>query len=1078
MPDKISGFFGQGASGKLVPQREYEQGLLRFAAGDPEIASALAEFRRSSGTVPDLVALSRRYADALPDDDPRRPAALMKAALGLRQLFLETDDPDVAYGPGQSGHFRALFDAVAYGRRAVGDDPGRDPRQVPYLDDFSRILGMAYERVAGRDLLLEMVAVNRRAVAAAADNVADNVADGSAGGPEEHAAALARLGYSLHRLYDHSKDSDALTEAIAAARRSIEETAAGDAELVTRLDDLCFHLTAHYEITADAGTLREAVEIRRRTVEVAGDIAEDRLDYQLNSLFGELRRLFEATDDVGVLAEQVSVGRRALPRTSTGSRERYNFVSGIAYALRLLSQRTGDVDPLREAIEILRRAVDAAGSLEPYQVTALISDLVELFERTEDISALHEAVATARHAADVAPTAEEHALALASLGVLLALVADHTGDAGALSEATAISDRVAATFPEDHPARSAQEPPSAEPAVLSRLRQLYQACLLRDISLRTAATFAKATGALPSPQHIMYAQGANVGGLALATLAELSGDPALMAEAREHFAGAAASPMAPVSVRIEGAARGAALDMTTGDYDAAVAAMERAVELLPMLTTRLLSRGDREGQLARITGIGSLGAAASIAVGRPAQAVEFLEQCRGLLLAEAMDSRGDLSELHAQAPELAEEFDQLRENLQTLETAAGPRHAEQRRAAATRWEELLDRIRGVPGQANFLRPPSIDDLRQHAADGPIVMITVSTWRCDALIVTPDPARPVRHVPLPDLSFAEIIRRVSAFRTAMMTATGEDSLSRRAEAQRDVHATLEWLWDSTAEPILSSLGYSGSPGDSWPRVWWCPTGPMTYLPLHAAGYHREDLPDGTAHPRTVLDRVVSSYIPSVRSLAYARRPAHGSDDSGIRPSLIVAVPDAPGAQPLPGALAEAEEVRAFLADADILSGPEATHSAVLAALPAHGITHFACHGLVATTPSASTLVLYDHDIRPLDVAAISRLELTAAELAYLSACTTSRTSPRLADESIHITSAFQLAGYRHVVGTLWPISDYTAIRLARYFYAGLTGGTRPPRTHRAADALHQATRRLRSEGPNIPSSWATPVHVGA
>jgi CHAT domain len=1069
LSDTIVNFFGQGASARLVPAGEYWQGLLRFSASHPEVTAALAEFHRSPGTVADLVTLSRRYADALPDDDPRRPAALMKAAIGLRQLFLETDDPDVPYD-GHSGHFRALFEAVAYGRRAVGDDPEHDRQQVPVLDDFSRILATAYDRVAERPLLLDMVAVNRRAVAATRD------------GSAEHAAALSRLAYSLHRLYDHSRDSDALAEAIAATHRAIGETATGDPQFVTRLDDMVFHLTAYYEVTADVGKLREAVEFRRRAVEAAADT--DRLHYQLNRLFGELQRLFGKTNDTSALAEQVAVGQRALKESPPGSAERSVVSSGLAGALLELSRRTNDSDKLREAIDIRRRVAGAASTGQlPGELISLVSDLVQLFQRTEDVSALHEAVATARHAVSVSNATEEHTRALAALGVVLALIAEHTGDADALNEAIDIAGRVAATFPEGHPARSLPPPPREAAELVPRVRQLYQECVHRDLAVKAAATFAMASGALPSPQHTMYAQGANLGGIVLATFAELSSDPAMTATARKHFARAAESPIAPVSARIEAAARSASLDMTAGHYNGAVAAVQQAAELLPMFATRLLSRSDREGQLARIAGIGSLGAAAAIAAGRPVQAVEFLEQCRGLLLAEAMDSRRELSGLRARAPQLAEEFNRLRELLQSLETSRGPRHAEHRRDAATQWEELLDRIRMVPGQANFLRPPIIEDLQQHAAGGPIVMITLSRWRCDALIITPDPARPVRHVPLPDLSYEETVGRVAAFKTAMTTATGEDSLSRRAEAQRDIHATLEWLWDTTAEPILSSLGYADSPGHGpgaeapWPRLWWCPTGPMAYLPLHAAGHHREDLAPGAAQPRTVLDRVVSSYIPSVRSLAYARRP--GDTGASVdQPALIVAVPDAPGAPPLPGAPAEAEQVRAFLATADVLSGTEATYSAVQAALPAHGIVHFACHGLVATMPSASTLVLHDHDTDPLDVATISRLELTVAELAYLSACTTSQTSPRMADESIHITSAFQLAGYRHVVGTLWPVSDYAAARLARYFYGSIAAGTGQPRTQHAAYALHQATRRLRSEGPNVPSSWATPVHAGA
>ena len=51
------------------------------------------------------------------------------------------------------------------------------------------------------------------------------------------------------------------------------------------------------------------------------------------------------------------------------------------------------------------------------------------------------------------------------------------------------------------------------------------------------------------------------------------------------------------------------------------------------------------------------------------------------------------------------------------------------------------------------------------------------------------------------------------------------------------------------------------GPGQPRVWWVATGSLALLPVHAAG-HR----DGS---RTLLDRVISSYTPTVRSLTAAR-----------------------------------------------------------------------------------------------------------------------------------------------------------------------------------------------------------------
>jgi hypothetical protein len=80
-------------------------------------------------------------------------------------------------------------------------------------------------------------------------------------------------------------------------------------------------------------------------------------------------------------------------------------------------------------------------------------------------------------------------------------------------------------------------------------------------------------------------------------------------------------------------------------------------------------------------------------------------------------------------------------------------------------------------------------------------------------------------------------------------------------------------------------------------------------------------------------------------------------------------------------------------------------------------HFACHGLWDwANPAASRLLLTDHDSAPLTVTALMRLHLADADLAYLSACSTTLTSQALADEAVHLTAAVHLAGYRQVIGT--------------------------------------------------------------
>lgn len=584
-------------------------------------------------------------------------------------------------------------------------------------------------------------------------------------------------------------------------------------------------------------------------------------------------------------------------------------------------------------------------------------------------------------------------------------------------------------------------------------------------------------------------------GLALQDLFGRTGELAALTEAREAFADVAASPTASIAVRITGGRGLGNAAMLAGESEAALAAFEAAVELVPQMAPRALSRPDREHGLGQLAGLASEVAAAAVAAGRPERAVELLEQTRGLLLGEAIDARSDQTELHRAAPALADEFDDLRERAAALEdAAAGPlglpsepmaaltdtnidvvreaqgRQAtqlgEQRRQLAKQWTTLVGQIRATSGLEQFLRPPPIGRLHQQASAGPLVLIYVSPWRADALIVTADPAHPVQVVPLPDLTEDAAYEQVNRLRAAADDVTGC--------AQREVHAVLGWLWDTITGPVLHHLGITGEEG-SRPRIWWCPVGILAYLPLHAAGHHTDT--GATPAAQTVLDRAVSSYTVTLRALEHARarretpRAAAGS-------AVIIAMPTTPEAPDLPGVAGEAQALARLLGSPVTLTGAAATHQAVVAALPFHRIAHFACHGLSdRADPAASRLLLADHDSAPLTVTALMRLHLADADLAYLSACSTTDTSPALTDEAVHLTAAVHLAGYRQVIGTLWPIDD-AAARIATDVYTRLTnGGTRAARTGDSAHALAEATRGLRDDDPAFSTRWAAHLHLG-
>ena len=115
------------------------------------------------------------------------------------------------------------------------------------------------------------------------------------------------------------------------------------------------------------------------------------------------------------------------------------------------------------------------------------------------------------------------------------------------------------------------------------------------------------------------------------------------------------------------------------------------------------------------------------------------------------------------------------------------------------------------------------------------------------------------------------------------------LNRYRHAKHEVNAVLEWLWDVAVNPVLDELGFTQMPphDEAWPRVWWVGSGLLNILPIHASGYH-----DSTP-PQTALDRVISSYAPTVKSLAYARERAARADQVALKEkAILIAMPTTP------------------------------------------------------------------------------------------------------------------------------------------------------------------------------------------
>ncbi|CZR51372.1 uncharacterized protein PAC_01247 [Phialocephala subalpina] len=212
-----------------------------------------------------------------------------------------------------------------------------------------------------------------------------------------------------------------------------------------------------------------------------------------------------------------------------------------------------------------------------------------------------------------------------------------------------------------------------------------------------------------------------------------------------------------------------------------------------------------------------------------------------------------------------------------------------------------------------------------------------------------------------------------------------------------------------------------------------------MPFHAAGDH------APRSERNVHNRAVSSYAPSIKALAYSRERLRKNDDRGEN-MLLATMTTTPG---LP-----------------TLRGVEAEKEAILKMLPAY---------LLLDKYDKAGRLVQD----TMRVHSVSELKLESARIAYLSAASTAENgAARLGDEVIHLASGFQIAGFAHVVGCLWPPEDAVCVEIAKGFYGTLFKGDIETMDEDVALALHEAVSAVREMECDQPLKWAQFVHYGA
>ncbi|KAH0556259.1 hypothetical protein GP486_005813 [Trichoglossum hirsutum] len=520
------------------------------------------------------------------------------------------------------------------------------------------------------------------------------------------------------------------------------------------------------------------------------------------------------------------------------------------------------------------------------------------------------------------------------------------------------------------------------------------------------------------------------------------------------------------------------------DFENAYNLSVEAINLLPYVHNRSLDHQDQQYVVSHFSGLATTACSLALQTGRrPEAALDILEQGRGVIFSLLMDYRGDTSQLKAAYPQLCMQYESLR--LEVNKPAENITDNHMRRTASTSRAEAITKlemcvrdIQQLPGFGQFHKGLTTKQMQDCSAEGSIVIVNVTNLRSDAIIITTDE---FKFLPLPDLSAHQAEDWINQDLT---TAT----LSSHGRKNKAYLQFLSWLWHGCVRPVLDELHcYEQHSAEDLPRVWWIGTGLASSFPFHSAG-------DISVGPRENASyRVISSYTPTLKALQYTRDHIRTSTPSRHYPwkAVIMTMPETPGASDLPGTNVERSEIIAAMepfVSVKTLEYPDV--ESAMAQLRECNIAHFACHGVSdPADPSSSGLILQTarttteeprQDI--LSVREVSQAHLLQADIAYLSACSTAQDrAVGLSDEVLHVVSGFQVAGFRHVVGCLWPSSDKVCVDIAKSFYSELSqGGAMSYNDRATALALHKAVAKIREsdEYRKRPLLWAQYVHFGA
>ncbi|KAF2875168.1 CHAT domain-containing protein [Massariosphaeria phaeospora] len=931
---------------------------------------------------------------------------------------------------------------------------------------------------------------------------------------QDRSSRLHELGNAFYERYAFTQDPEDLYRAVRLGRQTCQCTPATDSAFDARRLDLGYRLLLSYEHSGNTISLKEAVQIMKDVLQAIPLNAPDRVDILTNLGVG-LNFFYERTGLINYLANTMVVTLQALKMTSEGHPGRPALLSNIADRLQAQYERTGKVEKLQEAIEKATRAVELTPESETgcraTRLNNLGNKLIREYERTGRLDRLDDAIETARQAKALLPYDHpDFTTTLTGLGYNLMRQFERTREGTVLEEAIGCARQAVKDTQEGH-----QERPGRLDILASMLglrtplhfpgRANLRNNLAASLGLRSQRsmnindledTIQESRIAVRELQnrglqneHPELAPLLLNLGTSLAGLWEHSEtkDRTHLEEAitvtRSAWQCQAATPFD----RLRGAIKAIQLLQAVEQFESAYDLSVEAITFLPSISNQSLTQEDQQYIVAHFSGLAATACSLALHVGKsPGLALELLEQARGVIIGLLVDDRSGLAELKAVDPELYMQYEKLRLEVdrpsRSTRNTLGRQISTSRTGALAELEECFQKIQRLRGSRGLLHGLAATKMKACAASGSIIVVNATALRSDAIIITPDA---ITAIPLPKLTTEK------AEYWIQQDLTTYPSLDEVGTKNKSWRAFLTWLWHACVRPVMLKRYPTQSSVEDLPRVWWIGTGLVSSFPFHAACKESGGVKESCCY------RVLSSYTPTEKAMKYSRERAAAVIPSSAKPwrAYVASMPSTPGLNDLPGTTDESCSVKRVVEEnlQSLFTIETKEHPDVAGAvveIQKCNIARFACHGISdPLVPSRSGLVLQTSGTRTqaprqdsLSVRDVFEIRLEHAEIAYLSACSTAENKVKpLADEVLHVVSGFQAAGFRHVVGCLWPSLDHVCKQVAESFYSALwRNGVESYNDRAVALALHKTVLEVREGEDHClqPLVWAQYVHFGA